>query len=163
MKQTAQRIFRNTLAAIDIPATIERKLARSGSLIRAGNASIDLRDFRSIVAIAYGKASLAMSRGLVQVLAPQYSAEGILVVPPAMPAAMPGWKVFTGGHPVPNEGSFAAGRAILDRLAHCDERTLIFFLISGGGSSLVELPLDPAVRYRISIDCIRRWSPAERR
>jgi glycerate 2-kinase len=145
VKQTVQRIFRETLAAIDIPATIERKLACNGSTIRAGNASIDLRDFRSIVAIAYGKASLTMAQGLARVLAPQFSPEGILVVPADAAVEMPGWKVFTGGHPVPNEGSFAAGRAILDRLAGCDEHTLIFFLISGGGSSLVELPLDPAV------------------
>jgi glycerate 2-kinase len=41
--------------------------------------------------------------------------------------------------------SFAAGRAILRHLARCDEHTLIFFLISGGGSSLVEQPLDPAI------------------
>jgi glycerate 2-kinase len=142
---TAQRIFRETLAAIDIPATIERKLARSGSSIRAGNASIDLRDFKSIVAIAYGKASYAMAQGLARVLGPEFVPEGILVVPAAPAAELPGWRIFTGGHPVPNEGSFAAGRAILRRLARCDERTLIFFLISGGGSSLVELPLDPAV------------------
>jgi len=45
---------------------------------------------------------------------------------------------------VPNAGSFAAGQAILNRLARCDERTLIFFLISGGGSALVEQPLDPS-------------------
>ena len=37
------------------------------------------------------------------------------------------------------------GSAILERLARCDERTLLFFLISGGGSSLVEQPLDPSV------------------
>jgi glycerate 2-kinase len=145
VKQTAQRIFRETLAAIDIPATLERKLARNGSSIRAGDISIDLRDFRSIVAIAYGKASLAMAQGLVRILAPQYSSEGILVVPTAPPAELPGWTSFIGGHPVPNESSFAAGRAILNRLARCDEHTLVFFLISGGGSSLVELPLDPAV------------------
>jgi glycerate 2-kinase len=142
---TAQRIFRETLAAIDIPATIERKLARSGSSIRAGNASIDLRDFKSIVAIAYGKASYAMAQGLARVLGPEFAPEGILAVPATPAAELPGWRIFTGGHPVPNEGSFAAGRAILDRLARCDERTLIYFLISGGGSSLVELPLDPAV------------------
>ena len=49
------------------------------------------------------------------------------------------------GHPVPDEGSFAAGRAILDLLATVNERTLVFFLLSGGGSALVEQPLDPAV------------------
>jgi len=29
-------------------------------------------------------------------------------------------------------------------LKKCDEKTLVFFLLSGGGSALVELPLDPA-------------------
>ncbi len=145
MKQAAERIFRETLAAIDIPATIQRKLARSGSVIAAGNGRIDLRDFKSIVVVAFGKASYAMAKGLSRVLEPDFRPEGILVVPAALPAEMPNWKIFRGGHPLPNAESFAAGRAILDRLARCDHRTLVFFLISGGGSSLVEQPLDPAV------------------
>jgi glycerate 2-kinase len=145
VKQTAQRAFRETLAAIDISATIEKKLARRGSSIRAGDALVDLRQFETILTIAYGKASFAMAEGLDRVLAPDYRAEGILVVPAAPSRELAGWKSFIGGHPVPNAASFAAGRAILDRLARCDERTLIFFLISGGGSSLVEQPLDPSV------------------
>ena len=56
-----------------------------------------------------------------------------------------GFRGIAAGHPVPDAGSFAAGRAILDLLATTDERTLIFFLLSGGGSALVEQPLDPAV------------------
>lgn len=145
MKKIAERIFRQTLAAIDVPGAIEKKLGRNGSRIRAGERAIDLHEFRSIVAIAYGKASLGMADGLSRVLSPDFSLEGILVVP-AMPARqLSGWQTFVGGHPVPNAASFAAGCAILDRLARCDERTLIFFLISGGGSSLVEQPLDPKV------------------
>lgn len=144
MKQTARRIFRETLAAIDIPASVERQLLRSGSRIRVGGDRIDLRAFSRIVAIAYGKASFAMAQGLTAVLAPEYRPEGILVVPAAIDDQLAGWETFVGGHPVPNAMSFAAGRAILRRLARCDERTLIFFLISGGGSSLVEQPLDRA-------------------
>lgn len=145
MKQAAGRIFRETLAAIDIPTTIERRLARKDSSIASGGSRIDLRDFTSIVAIAFGKASHAMAQGLSSVLAPDFRLEGILVVPAALPVELPGWKIFRGGHPLPNSESFAAGRAILDRLARCDDRTLVFFLISGGGSALVEQPLDPAV------------------
>lgn len=145
MKEVAQRVFRATLAAIDIRAALQRKLARNGSRIKAGDASVDLRDFHTILGIAYGKASFAMAEGLSQVLAPDFRATGILVVPAVPPRELAGWRVFVGGHPVPNAASFAAGRAILDRLGRCDEHTLIFFLISGGGSSLVELPLDPAV------------------
>ncbi len=145
MKKIAERIFRQTLAAIDVPGTIEKKLCRTDSRIRAGERAIDLREFHSIVAIAYGKASLAMADGLMRVLAPTFSPEGILVVPATPARQLAGWKIFVGGHPVPDAASFAAGRAILDRLASCDEHTLIFFLISGGGSSLVEQPLDPEV------------------
>ncbi|MGD0956920.1 MAG: DUF4147 domain-containing protein [Candidatus Acidiferrales bacterium] len=145
MKEIAQRAFRNTLAAIDVSAALERKLARSGSRIRAGDATIDLREFETFLAIAYGKASFAMAEGLARVLKPEFPVEGILVVPAGSTRELAGWKVFAGGHPVPNAGSFGAGRAILDRLARCDERTLVLFLISGGGSALVEQPLDPSV------------------
>ncbi len=114
MKQIAERIFRETLAAIDIPAALEKALARSGTRIRAGkeaSAMIDLRDYREIVAIALGKAAFAMAEGLAGILSPDFAPEGILVVPAAPARELPGWKTFIGGHPIPDEKSFAAGRA----------------------------------------------------
>jgi glycerate 2-kinase len=145
VKRAAERIFRETLAAIDIPASIERKLARSGSAIAAGSTRIDLRDFDSLLAIAFGKAANAMAHGFSAVLAPEFSPEIILVAPTGLPAELPGARIFKGGHPLPNADSFEAGGTILERLALCDERTLVLFLISGGGSSMVELPLDAQV------------------
>src|SRR5580692_2110494 len=145
MKQTAEHVFRHTLAAIDIPAAMARKLDRRGSLLSAGRADVDLSGFREIVAIALGKAALAMARGLHETLSPEFPPDGILVVPAPPSSLLPGWKTFVGGHPLPTAESFAAGRAILELLARCDERTLVFFLISGGGSSLVEQPLDLGV------------------
>jgi glycerate 2-kinase len=145
LKQTAQKVFRETLAAIDIRATLARKLARSGSRIRWAGAAVDLAEFEKIIAIAYGKAAFAMAEGLNDVLAPEFHANGILVVPAPVPRDLPGWVSFVGGHPVPTEESFRAGRAILDRLAQCDGRALVFFLLSGGGSALVEQPLDSRV------------------
>lgn len=143
LKAIALRIFRKALAAIDIPATLRRKLARSGSRIRCDEAVVDLAAFNRILAIAFGKASWAMATGLAEMLAPDFHAEGILVGP--APRPLEGFRAFVAGHPVPNAGSFAAGRTILDLLATCDERTLVFFLLSGGGSALVEHPLDPGV------------------
>jgi glycerate 2-kinase len=145
MKHAAQRIFRETLAAINVPAAIEKSLARAGSLIRSGDAVIDLRDYPEIVAIALGKAAATMAQGLAGSLSPGYAPDGILVAPAAPLRALSGWKTFVGGHPLPDEKSFAAARAILERLSQCGDRTLIFFLISGGGSALVEQPLDPAL------------------
>ncbi|MGA7921117.1 MAG: DUF4147 domain-containing protein [Candidatus Acidiferrales bacterium] len=145
MKQTARQVFQHTLRGIDIPAAVTRKLDRRDYLIRGGSADLDLRDFSEIVGIAFGKASYAMAESLRSILAPEFRADGILVVPSALASPLPGWKTFVGGHPTPTAESFAAGRAILDRLARCGQRTLVFFLISGGGSAMVEQALHPSV------------------
>ena len=148
MKETALRVFRETLAAINIQAALERKLDCDGKRVHVEGNTINLADFSEFVAIALGKAALPMAEALINVLPSDCSLEGVLVAPAAPARALPGWKIFIGGHPIPTEASFVAGRAILDRLARCDERTLIFFLVSGGGSALVEQSLDPSVSHR---------------
>jgi glycerate 2-kinase len=145
LKAAALQVFRETLAAIDIAETLRRKLARTGSRICCGDLTVDLAAYSRICAIVFGKASVALAAGLVDLLAPEFCVEGILAGPTAPPQELPGFQTFLSGHPVPNPASFAAGRAILDLLATCDERTLIFFLLSGGGSALVEQPLDSGV------------------
>jgi glycerate 2-kinase len=84
-----------------------------------------------------------MVEGLALVLAPFLGFEGVVAAPTAPRKPMPGMKYFVAGHPVPNEESWKAAEAILALLKKCDEKTLVFFLLSGGGSALVELPLDP--------------------
>jgi glycerate 2-kinase len=145
LKTVARRIFQQTLAAIDIGSAIARRLERSGSRIRAGSGEIDLRDFDEVVAIAFGKASVAMAEGFQAALGPDFRAEGILVRPSLSARELPGWKTFVGGHPLPTAESFAAGKAIVERLARCGEKSLVVLLISGGGSSMVEMPLDAGV------------------
>ncbi len=146
LKAAARRIFQQTLTAIDIHTAVARCLDRDGPRIRTGvggrDGEIDLRNFREIVMIALGKASTAMAEAFQAVLAPEFQVEGILVSPNAPGRPLQGWKNFVGGHPLPTEESFAAGREILERLGRCDESSLVVFLISGGGSSMVEAPLD---------------------
>ncbi len=142
LKQIARRIFVETLAAFDISATMRRKLARSGSCICVNGAKIDLSGYERICAIAFGKASLGMAKGLVSVLSPGYQVEGILVTSGSPSESVPGFRMIAAGHPVPDAGTLAAGREILRHLASTNERTLIFFLLSGGGSALVEHALD---------------------
>jgi len=112
---------------------------------------LDLAPFARICAIAIGKASVALACGLSEVLSPDFRAEGIVVTPSLSVATdgrnLPsGFRTMVAGHPVPDAGSLEAGRAILELLASTNERTLIFFLLSGGGSALVEQSLDPTIR-----------------
>jgi hydroxypyruvate reductase len=143
LKQAALQMFRETLAAIDIPTAMHRKLARAGSRIFVNGAPFDLAAFERICTVAIGKASVAMARGLDELLSPDFRTEGIVVAPTAASGLPEDFREIVAGHPVPNEESFAAGRSILDLLAATNQHTLVFFLLSGGGSALVELPLDP--------------------
>jgi hydroxypyruvate reductase len=53
------------------------------------------------------------------------------------------WRAFAGGHPLPNRQSLEAARAAFDLLRRADdERALLIFLISGGGSAMIEWPRD---------------------
>src|SRR5271154_1787498 len=98
MKAVAERIFRETLNAIDIRATLPLRLPRSGCVIDASacgaaighpratapqlSSVLDLRNFQKVYAIAFGKAAAAMAHGLTDVLAPDFGpAAGICVVP----------------------------------------------------------------------------------
>jgi glycerate 2-kinase len=143
LKQLARQMFHETLAAIDIPATMQRKLQRKGTVLKSGDARIDLRDFEKLRVVAIGKAAHAMVEGLAQVLAPFVRMEGVVSAPAEAPKPLAGMKYFVAGHPVPNAESWKAAEAILALLRRCDEKTLVFFLLSGGASALVELPLDP--------------------
>jgi glycerate 2-kinase len=143
LKHLARTVFDRTLGAIDIPAAFARKLVRNGSTISCRDDYFDLARFERIRAVAIGKAAIPMARSLVKVLPPNFHVEGILAAPSLPHDPVHGFRAIAAGHPLPNEGSLEAGRAILDLLFRCDASTLIFFLLSGGGSSLVESPLDP--------------------
>jgi glycerate 2-kinase len=113
--------------------------------VHVGEERVNLHEYREIVAISIGKAAIALAEGLSAVLTPEFKLRGVLAGPSKPKKKLDGWETIVSGHPVPNEGSFRAGREILDLVGKCGNDTLIFFLLSGGGSSLVELPLDKSV------------------
>jgi hydroxypyruvate reductase len=142
LKQLARKVFHETLAAIDIPEAMQRKLQRHGTRVECGEKSFDLSDFERLRVVAIGKAAHAMVEGLAKVLAPFVRFEGVVAAPTVPHRQVTGLKYFVAGHPLPNQESWNAAEAVLALLKKCDEKTLIFFLLSGGGSALVEMPLD---------------------
>lgn len=160
LKQLCRQIFRDTLTAIDIPAAMERKLPLSGSVLRQDELAVDLRAFTAMRVVAIGKAAHTMLQGLRALLPAQMAMRGIASAPTAPDQALPGIEYFVGGHPIPSGQSLRAAEMVLSLLTECDERTLVFFLLSGGGSALVELPLNPwqtledtQELYRVLVTC----------
>jgi hydroxypyruvate reductase len=80
-----------------------------------------------------------MARGLDDALGDKLSA-GVIVSTSLHQSTR--WQSFIGGHPLPNEASFAAARAAFNLLDRAnDEQATVIFLISGGGSAMIEWPV----------------------
>jgi len=73
------------------------------------------------------------------------SLEGIVATSVTPEAQVHGFRYFHGGHPSPNAESIQAATAILRALEAQPASALAIFLISGGGSSIVEKPIDDEI------------------
>jgi hydroxypyruvate reductase len=60
-------------------------------------------------------------------------------------AQVHGFRYFQGGHPTPNAESIQAAAAMLRALEAQPASALVIFMLSGGGSSIVEKPIDDEI------------------
>ena len=77
--------------------------------------------------------------------APENSFTGIVADSVAPASQLRGFRYFQGGHPAPNAESINAASAILKLLEPQTSASLVIFLLSGGGSSIVEKPIDDEI------------------
>src|SRR5437016_14464256 len=113
LKQIALQIFHETLAAIDIPATMQRKLRRKGALLVCGETRLDLGDFEKLRVVAIGQAAHAMVDGLALVLAPLVRVRGVVSAATPARRRVVGMKYGVAGHPMPKDESWRGVGAAL--------------------------------------------------
>ena len=92
--------------------------------------------------VATGKAAWQMAKAAVDALG---HVDGGVVATKYdhVMGPIPGVDCYEGGHPVPDEGSFAATAKALELVQGLTEQDTVLFLLSGGGSALFEQPLIP--------------------
>jgi len=114
----------------------------------------DLTRYTRIVVTGAGKATAPMARGIESILGGRITG-GVIAIKPGHGDDLRILRSIEGGHPVPDEGSIEAARAVLDLAETVDESTLVLNLISGGGSALLTLPYRDGIT-RITLDEMRR-------
>jgi len=147
----ATEIFTGAVAACSIDSAFDRRLRFEGQMLHrlvpdgSGPTHINLASYKRIFVIALGKAAGPMLDTLLDRMKRRQGLRGICCSNQLPTCRNWRFRYFEGGHPVPNEDSFAAARAALALLRKAKKDTLIFFLISGGGSSIFDLPLDAEI------------------
>ncbi len=140
LREQARQIFASGVAAAHPGLAVGRYLR----LAEDGSARLDGQPFGPgpVRVVALGKAACAMAEAAAAEL-PQRSllGRGIIVVDQGNAHPIPSFRVFRGGHPVPNSEGVRAARAVLDYLTPAEAGSSVLVLISGGGSALLPAPV----------------------
>ncbi|HYO62724.1 MAG TPA: DUF4147 domain-containing protein [Pyrinomonadaceae bacterium] len=148
LRRHALAIYGDALADADPALALRRALRLEGESLIVADARFDLRAAPlKIYSVALGKAARAMASALEELLGERLVG-GVISAPPDGTSLPPRWRDFAGGHPTPNEASLAAADAAFDLLRRADadaEAALLLFLVTGGGSAMLERPRDPRV------------------
>jgi len=143
MRETARSIFLRTLEQASISKGFQRHVNCERGILRVCEDLYDLQSYSRVLVIALGKAGHTM----VEALSAEVGAslEGIVASSVQPGAQIPGFRYFHGGHPTPNAESIQAATAMLRAVEAQPASALVLFLISGGGSSIVEKPIDDEI------------------
>ena len=135
LRKDAQQILASSLQAVLPDEAVQRAL----------------RDFEPhggrVLLVAAGKAAWQMAAAAVRTLG---RVDGGVVVTKYhhVKGDIPGVVCCEGGHPVPDEGSFAATQKALELMQDLTAADDVLFLLSGGGSALFEKPLVPGAELQ---------------
>jgi hydroxypyruvate reductase len=155
LHENARAIFTHALEACRIERVFAERIRLEGTTLVIEHSSlsqppipaqrIDLGGYDKTLIIALGKAAVPMTQSLLGILPRKLRVRGICSAP-ARPNQRD-WRIryYSGGHPLPNQDSFRAARSALRLLHRASDKTLVIYLISGGGSTLFDLPLDPDI------------------
>src|SRR6266851_4823869 len=143
MRVTARHLFEHALAEASIDRAFQRHVDCDKGVLRIGEDLYDLDSYNRVMVISIGKAAHAMVNSLEMQAGSRF--QGIVAGSVDPVSQVRGFRYFRGGHPMPNQESIRAAEAMLKSLGVQDASSLVIFLLSGGGSSIAEKPIDSQI------------------
>ncbi|MBI4732167.1 MAG: glycerate-2-kinase family protein, partial [Chloroflexi bacterium] len=141
--ESITRILAAAIAAVEPGAAVQRAVQRDGNKLTISGRTYNLSAFRRVCLLGIGKASLAMTEAMADILGGRLSG-GLVVAKHAgeKQKAKNKIEMLEGDHPIPGERSLLAGGKVVEFVSALGPDALLFCLLSGGGSALVTAPVD---------------------
>lgn len=143
LRADALDILEAGLEAINTQKILRNKvLVENGVLYVKGlENGLDLKNFKKIIFVGIGKCALSGAKTMEEILGDYLTIGAAIDVRDATEAiSLKKIKYFKGTHPLPSEQNILATKEIVEMIQDLDPKDLVISLISGGGSSLFELP-----------------------
>ncbi|HEV2470941.1 MAG TPA: DUF4147 domain-containing protein [Candidatus Sulfotelmatobacter sp.] len=143
MRDAARSIFQKALKEASISHAFSRHVECERGVLRVCEDLYDLSSYSRVLVVSLGKAGYTMVQALSQLVGQPL--EGIVATSVEPSSQVRGFRYFRGGHPTPNAESIVAANAMLRAVESQAASSLVIFLLSGGGSSIVEKPIDDEI------------------
>ena len=141
MRELVRKLFVKTLPHLQVGPKMRRMVRFRDGVLEIEGDRVPLHPGRAVRVVAMGKAAIEMTHTLAEIM-PDVRLRGVVTATEDPRVPLAGFEYYMGGHPYPNDQSWRAAEAALSLL---DQRNvtaddLVIFLISGGGSALMEMP-----------------------
>jgi glycerate 2-kinase len=143
LRGDALQILEAGLQAVDTEKILKRKISIKDGVLNIDGYFLDIKSYAKVFFVGIGKCALSGAKVIESILG-DYLTEGIVLDVKSVAEAenLKKFRYFQGTHPLPSEQNISATKEILEMVKGVTEKDLIINLISGGGSSLFELPVD---------------------
>lgn len=146
LREIAKTIFLKSVSSVDPYRIIKENLRidqdRLIIIEKNGNEkSFNLRNFERIYLLGTGKASCSMAQAVEELLGNRIT-RGLITTKYGHGLPLKFTEVIEAGHPLPDAKGLEGAKKMKDLLHQSGSKDLILFLVSGGGSALLPLPVD---------------------
>ena len=146
LRDVAQRIFQKAIAAVN-PLERLKEIVRIDDnrlflgLNRDSEKVFRLDAFDRIFLVGTGKASASMAQGIEKIFGNRIT-RGLITTKYGHVLPLEKTEVIECGHPIPDQNGIQGAKKMLSLLEESRSEDLVIFLLSGGGSALLPLPID---------------------
>lgn len=148
LRRQALEILEAGLEAINTEKILRRKVSVKEGILNIDGYFLNLKSYEKIIFVGIGKCALDGARVIEDILGGYLTSGAVIDVKEAAEAenlmSRGKIKYFQGTHPYPSPQNISATKEILKMVEELTEKDLVITLISGGGSSLFDLPDEAA-------------------
>lgn len=141
----SRSLFEQVIQELDPARLVRHYLRFDSERLVVSDEPLELSPQSRLVVIALGKAAPKMMEGAIGALGPRID-EALIITKAGVPipeaVTRSGRPLIFGGHPIPNDDSIRAGEAAFHLAERLGRDDVLLMLISGGGSALMELPVE---------------------
>jgi glycerate 2-kinase len=141
LRRDAKKIFLHAVHAADPQKILSSQVSLQDKILRIGERKYSLSQYKRIFVAGTGKASAPMAVNLEKILGTRITG-GWINVKYGHSQRLKRIRIQEAGHPLPDEKGLEGAKEMVRMLSPLTEDDLVIFLISGGGSALLPLPVE---------------------